>query len=145
MINIKNKFPKPEDLVLDRCYTFTYNPEQQYVGDVERLKKVVRHFRNKMNFSCLSYKVYLELSGNGRIHFHGYIKIKEIKEFYLFAVGTMCAHASTEIDIINDDEIWYDYITKQFHIWQIYLYKDYSLELKTINIQTEIDAYYPIQ
>lgn len=145
MINIKNKFPKPEDLRMDFCYTFTYNPEQQYIGDIDRIKKAVRAFKNKMNFACLAYKVYLELSSNGRIHFHGYIKIKEIKEFYLFAVPAMCAHASTEMDTIEDDEVWYNYITKQFHIWQIYLYKDYPPEYVTQWIKTEIDNYYPVQ
>lgn len=109
---------KPEDMVVSQGYSITMNPKEQYFGKWSRVTKCKSDLCKLFSpFSCCSAEVYMEVSSGGRIHFHGVIKIKEIMEFYLFALPELQEYGTLEIDKINNPEIWEAYCTKQCHLW----------------------------
>lgn len=114
--------PKPENMLPNVGYAFTVSPSNtfQYFSEREnRIGKCVRIAYNKLNHSCIQYKLYIEVSRTGRIHYHGYIWIKDIREFFIDVVPILKDYAQIEIDTIEDDEVWEHYITKQCAIMQL--------------------------
>lgn len=139
----KNTLIKLEDIVYGKGYAFTVNPAEQYFGDTERFKKVIRLIRSKLSSPAYEYKLYCELSPSGRIHGHGYIWIYKPLDFVMFDIPYIDRFMNIEIDIINDEEIWEDYIHKQIHITKTII----SRFLPVISdnyIKTEINEYYDI-
>lgn len=110
----------PEDISLDERYSFSYNPEEQ--PDVQRFYcitlKCFESWSQKIYeiFSTLRYceiETYVEISKAGRLHFHGYIRITDIANFYFYDLRKLKHYGTFEIDFIEQDENWDAYIKKQ--------------------------------
>lgn len=110
----------PEDVKTDELLSFSYNPEEQplfekfYSMKLNNLKDWSR--RQKDILTSLRYaevEVVLECSRQGRLHYHGYIMIKDPIEFYLKDLKKLKHYGTYEIDTIQDYEKWSSYIYKQ--------------------------------
>lgn len=122
----KCQFLKPEDVVTGVFYAFTYNPEHQPsrqspTGVKEWWRCIINNFEG---YDYCSLKLYLEISSQGRLHFHGYIMIKDIPKFYYDTVPDMVKHASIEMDTIKDTEVWEKYCRKQEEFIQPWIYEE---------------------
>lgn len=131
MANYKAQYtaPKAEDIVLNKNYAFTINPEHQcdtlsisvteinlYIQN--RISAHYRYVKKQLfNLKGSAYKLYLEISPLGRIHWHGYIQIGSIKTWLerdiliLKQIGSFC------IKEITDEKVWLEYCTKQQKLW----------------------------
>jgi len=109
----RNVVPKPEKMREGRTYAFTVNPEAQYFDDVDRIERMRRRIKFLLNSTFISYRLYMEISSGGRLHFHGYVKVRGIREFYNTYLPFIEKHATIDIEEITNDEGWEDYIIKQ--------------------------------
>jgi len=119
------KAPSPEDISTDEVYSFSYNPKDQPLlapinhRDVFGTNLQCWMEEQKQFFTRLKHcevDIVLEISKNGRFHFHGYINIKDIARFYASDIRRLQVKGSYEIDIINDPEKWREYVSKQFKV-----------------------------
>lgn len=144
-IQDRSKFtiPKPELLRPNKGYAFTINPETQYFDDTERLPKVIRHIKTILNTDTIAYKLYIEVSSLGRIHAHGYIWVKDPKQFYLTTVPYLCSKSTFDIEEITDDEGWEHYIQKQIPLMLCKpIFKDYPPQFTSV--VSDIGTFYDI-
>lgn len=132
MIRKNNQFKKfqclsPEDVKEDVLYSFSYNPEEQplfekfYKMKLNNLSDWSNHMKDiltTLHFCNIS--VFQELSRKGRFHFHGYIKINKILEFYIHDLAKLRHYGTYEIDKINNEDVWETYIHKQERIMKKY-------------------------
>lgn len=112
----RNIIPKIEDTKHCSTWAFTINPCEQYFDDAERILKIDRGTKRLLNSHRISYRLYREVSPNGRWHYHGYITIKDPMLFYVHDIPHIISCATIAIEPITDEEGWNDYITKQCHI-----------------------------
>lgn len=105
------------------CYTFTLNPCDEcqfmkkrrdrdvYVTEALQatLGEIKKHFK---------YILVPEISHKGRYHFHGYIEIINVSQFYLYAIPKLMGFSRIEIDTIKDHQIWANYIYKNREIME---------------------------
>lgn len=118
--NLQHKCIKPENVTLGNKLAFSFNPESQPV--VQNFSQV-----KLTTFSSWSQEVYkvfdrcryctietvMEISAGGRLHFHGYITINKLIEFYFFDLKILKFHGSFEIDSIGESVTsWDEYIHK---------------------------------
>lgn len=64
-------------------------------------------------------ELYMEVSPKGRLHFHGVIMFTSnthLRQFYLEYIHTMLSKFTMTLGVINDKDVWYNYITKQQNI-----------------------------
>lgn len=105
-------------------FSITINPEEQYEQDPERLEKIVKRVRRKMDNLSLQYILHAELSSPSsptkhkypRVHFHGIIRFenaKQIKRWYTMDYFKLADIGYFEIDQLNNPTIWYTYCTKE--------------------------------
>lgn len=116
--NGKWKCVSPENVVALHKYTFNFNPEMQpkrngYSEEVDSFKK----FNDKMRetLGTLKYAlvdVCLEISQTGRLHYHGYIVIEQIIEFFFYDIPLLQSLGAYEIDTIADEVKWEAYVIK---------------------------------
>lgn len=134
MIDTKFKVIKPEDCVIDTLYSFSYNPEEQ--PDIQRFYNIrLNEFESWSQrvyevFASLRYshiRTYMEISRSGRLHFHGYIKIKDIVQFYFYDLRKLKHYGTFEIDFINDPLKWDLYIKKQKEMMEPFCKKNSML------------------
>jgi len=115
----KQNVKKPKVITQMLCegetYAFSLNPEYQAekFATVTRDRMIVNHVKNQLHklHGC-TYAMYPEFAPlTGRLHYHGYLKITKVYDFYLTLpkVRKLC---QIEIDIINDKQIWEEYIFK---------------------------------
>lgn len=109
----KNKYIKPEDLLLRKGYAFSFNPVQQPelkdpVGQKLWFKDMVEYFTS---LRYCRVHLYVEFSQMGRFHFHGYIWVND-HQFYLYDVPRMNFWGSCEMDTIGDPAWWVHYYMK---------------------------------
>lgn len=128
-------------------YSVTLNPEKQFFGDDQRFKK----FRHEMfelfqglGPNKIDYTMHIELSeprevkpgGSGsRYHLHGWFEFKtetSILYFLDYFQYKMSRIGYYELDICNDLNKWYKYMTKQSHIFP----KKYNTVLTNFVIKT---------
>lgn len=115
-----SKFIAPENVVVDRAYSITLNPsDNQYYNE---------EVHNRFNLWTASVYTFLktlkycdlylfpEISGKGRLHMHGLIKIKLVAEFYAHDVARLQMFGNTEVDTVNDEAVWEKYCTKQVNV-----------------------------
>lgn len=122
---------KAECVVKGRDYAFTISPKQQY-DDMDkdgefRVKDRIRCFGHysKKHLTRLKgsvYKLYLETSPLGRLHWHGILRITDVKEWLLRDIITLQALGSFCIKEIDDPDAWERYYLKQLDIWMGILY-----------------------
>lgn len=120
MIDYKYKLIKPEEVVINTNYAFSFNPEDQPCTSVFYNVKIdeFESWSKKQykTFSILRYstiQTFMEISKGGRLHFHGYIKINDIPNFYFYDLKRLMKEGTFEIDFIKDPLIWDLYIKKQ--------------------------------
>lgn len=120
----KHTIISPEDIEYNKMYTFTLNPEKQYYADgITRINKIVTELEKRLMryLDNISYVLKPEVSKMGRIHFHGIIMFKMDKLiFYMQCIPVLIEHYTVEIDELKDYDIWYDYITKQVEMLELY-------------------------
>lgn len=132
----------PETVSVTNWYTLTINPEIQLFGDPDRFVLVSSYVYGALKkINHIECYLYPEISGKGRIHFHGKIRISDIPDFYLYGVYKLFLIGHTEIDTIKDMVVWDTYITKSCSVMAelcrsnpIYLY-DETVESKLLKSQ----------
>lgn len=134
MIRKNQKFKytciKPEELIEDKEYSFSFNPDEQPI--FEKFYKVklntLKDWSQQM-FDILTtlrnctLNVYLEISHKGRFHYHGWITPTSIPEFIINDLAKLRHYGTYEIDHIGDNEKWKTYVKKQERFM-----KDYALK-----------------
>lgn len=114
--------PSPELITPNTSYSFSFSPKEQPM--LESINRVDPFGTNLKEYITERYglfnrlknctlKLNLELSRNGRFHFHGTIKITNILLFYSVDIRRLQAHGTYEIDIISDPMFWDLYCAKQ--------------------------------
>lgn len=127
--------PKPEEITLNTPYCFTISPKDQPELNLNdpilgvansRLDSAVRSMRaHLMRLGGCYIKVNTELSSTGRIHYHGWITITDIKLFYLHDYEVLQKYGTYKInketELMDADKAkyktWNSYIIKQSTIW----------------------------
>lgn len=114
----KDKMISPEELLINTKYSITLNPndKRQYFGLTDRISKL-RQFIEQQLLEVPNVKFYLhmEISRNGRLHFHGTIvftTIESIKHFYIMKVNEWQDYYQIDMDTIKDEKIWNAYCVK---------------------------------
>jgi len=103
----------PETVSVTTWYTLTINPEIQLFGDPDRFMLVSSYVYGALKkINHITCQLYPEISGKGRIHFHGRIRIHDITDFFIYGVYKLFNIGHIEIDTISDSEVWEKYITK---------------------------------
>lgn len=110
----------PECVKTDELYTFSFNPEEQplfekfYKMKLNNLKDWSQQMYNILiSLKYAEVECVLECSRQGRLHYHGWIMIKDPIEFYLKDLKKLKHYGTYEIDYIKDDEVWSTYVYKQ--------------------------------
>lgn len=122
---------KAEQIVLDTDYAFSYNPKEQHDlvslsgGEYEliikdRKKAFLRKTKLMLhNLKGSSYRLWFEVSPKGRMHWHGYIRIHDLNEWFMHDTMMLMHYGAVCIKEITDRPYWQDYVTKQYKIWSI--------------------------
>lgn len=124
-----------------RLYTITINPEEQYEKFNDRVERVVRLVKRKMDKLCLQYNLYTELSNPlspvkqrfPRVHFHGIIlfeNISQIKKWYNEDYFKMVDLGYFEIDTLGDINTWHTYCTKEQDIMKLIMNEPHIISLR---------------
>lgn len=113
-VNLKSPLREP-----NVEYSFTFNPATQHTmirelserayREIHSMLVVLKHIRK---YNACKITLYPEVSSKGRWHWHGYIIITDVYNFYVRCVPTLENTGMYEIDDINDPEIWKLYISK---------------------------------
>lgn len=128
-VHTRNKCFKMEDMKLNTCFAVTLSPPdyRNIVGcgskmikgnELETTRQLESHLNDNIQyFKKLKYcklEIYPELSPTGRLHYHGYIEIKDIVKFYYHDLYLL-NEISYEIDTIDPEtqKTYIEYITKQ--------------------------------
>lgn len=119
--NKKCDIPKYEDCVDGRIYAFTFSPDDsgQYWHEEKADLRMIRFLDYYNTFFCKHlddvsrYFLRIEISPQGRLHFHGYLQILNKLRFYLVVIRNLKGEGIFEIDTIESIKKWNEYITKQ--------------------------------
>lgn len=108
----------PEDILLNTMYTFTisWSDHYQYWGENLRIDKNYLASAKLLHDIKPEFFLNMEVSKNGRLHWHGYILFKDydsVRDFYVNSLYKIEMKAIMEIDTITDIQKWEDYIVKQ--------------------------------
>lgn len=116
----KHSCIKPECVDQDMLYTFSFNPQEQplienfYRVTLTRFQSWSETMDSKLKrMRHCTYKLVLEISTGGRLHYHGWISINNIMGFYLMDLKYLADLGTYEIDNINDFQKWDTYVYKQ--------------------------------
>lgn len=103
---------KPEHVVIERWYSFSYNPIDQ-PSSISEYPSWFRQHR-KMFESCFNsyFLLHPEFSKMARYHFHGIVRIKDITMFYLLDLPKLIPFGTIEMDHVKDPDVWLMYCTK---------------------------------
>lgn len=142
---------EPEDVVLSRNYCFTVSPSDKHqsygLNSTTRVNEFMKHWKEVFDkwfdkISTIRVKLRMEVSKQGRLHFHGWIKFRtydDVKVFYVYIfpkIKDMCTldiHEFTACKANGDEfnskyKTWTDYVNKQS------LYKEYiKVHIDTVN------------
>lgn len=129
----KNQWLTFEDIKEKEVYKFDFNPllqpefeEKTVTIRIAKYRKNLIDWRTTMYKMLYSYSDIVELtlvpecSPQSRFHFHGYIKVLNLQLFPLF-IQFINEAGSSEMDTIEDESIWHNYIYKQSSIWEKYM------------------------
>lgn len=120
----KNEFLKPEVVSMGKLYAISINPvAQPQIGKCLSFKEWYDSHEHLFRDVCVAseFRLYIEISPMGRFHFHGWMCIKNIMNFYLYDVKTLTMERTCVIKEIEDPDVWEEYTLKQQHIIQRYL------------------------
>ncbi len=112
---------KMESVKTHHRYAFNFNPIKQYSKN--RFNRMINHLKDKVfkeGDSDIYYVlIYPEYSPTGRLHFHGYILIKDVFRFYSSVLPNLDDCGTYVIKEIEDEVLWHKYVTKQIDIWKV--------------------------
>lgn len=120
---------KPEDLILNKEYAFSYNPKEQLGITCIKYthhKRFINTYHDWVNNMHKLFKklqgcnicVVLEVSQLGRLHFHGYIRVKNKFLFYVKDIPYLMSLGTIAIVPINEPDEWKKYLCKQEHVFK---------------------------
>lgn len=118
----KFKFIKYEECEEGVDYAITLNPEDTYqYWDIEQrmdaFNKYHKGYLGKLTASSIDnifiMSLRIEVSPNGRLHYHGILKILNKKHFYLYTIHKLQKIYAYKIDTINKPDVWETYYNKQ--------------------------------
>lgn len=114
-MNRKYSCIKPENMSIGVRYSFSINPEKQ-PSDMKSINNIVEWYNYiTKQLALLKYcsvVVALEISCNGRLHYHGYITIENIIDFFYEDIKRLQLIGAYEIDTVEDVVKWDKYINK---------------------------------
>lgn len=121
---VKEKKITPSMFRPNTPYTITINPQEQYEKYNDRIDRVIKLVKRKLDIITFQYVLFVECSSPlsatkcrfPRIHFHGVIhfeNVNQIKRWYNEDYFKLDDLGYFEIDTLQDPEIWYKYITKE--------------------------------
>lgn len=118
--NAKYNAIPPEEVNTTELYSFSFNPEEQplferfYSCKLNNLKDWSQQQYNILtSLKYAEVECVLECSRQGRLHWHGWIIIREPIDFYLKDIKKLKHYGTYEIDHIEDSEKWSNYVYKQ--------------------------------
>jgi len=127
-MNEKYKCLPPEVMYTDTLYAFSFNPEDQPTGAGAGVYKLnaIKDFHIEIadKFHKLhncEVEIVPELSRNGRWHYHGTILIKHVIKFFVYDMPKLKLMGTYEIDSIESQTKWDEYVFKQKHYMQPYM------------------------
>lgn len=116
--NFKDKMMSPEILTINTIYSLTLNPndKRQFFDNTDRVLKLKQFIEQQLlEIPNVKLILYMEISRNGRLHFHGTINfttIESIRHFYICKVHEWQEYYQMDMDTIKDPQIWNEYCTK---------------------------------
>lgn len=133
----KQKSPKMEQYKLNTIYAVTLSPPDRrtmtgakmikgneletYKNLMDSINEDIQYFK-KLKYCSL--ELYTELSNNGRLHYHGYIQIKDILKFTYHDLHLL-NQISYEIDTMSEDSCgiykYEQYVLKQKELWKPFI------------------------
>lgn len=130
--------PSPEDVQEGRPLSFNYNPQMQPHHNLgayalTEIKDFIEDCY-KVFKSCgnCDIKVVPELSRLGRWHFHGWIVINNVMDFYLSDIHKIINKGTVYVNHLADADGWKDYVYKQHNLMiKISRREDFEYELDT--------------
>lgn len=113
----KWKIPEIDKLSVNQSYAFSFNPEDnhQYFGKhnrVEHFREAIDIMFNKALMPYCAIDCFVETSKTGRLHLHGILDIRNVRNFVINAIPYMKDKGTFEIDTLGDINRWYAYCSK---------------------------------
>lgn len=119
----KWQFVKYEDCIeSEQLYAITLNPEDshQYWNSDNRIIEFNKYHKNYLqkhllrgNNNVFHMELRLEVSPQGRLHYHGILQIYRKLDFYIYVLHKLQMIYMYEIDTIKDLKVWGEYMSKQ--------------------------------
>lgn len=141
---IKQVNTMPNMLELNKLYSINISPNdgEQHFRDPDSMKKIHTKYRKWMKQMDM-HNIYVELypeysiprdaTAHPRYHFHGVIKLTSVRAMWKFLSyfwSILLINARVEIDTIDDEKLWREYITKNKKLMKA-IHKVGSLEYPT--------------
>lgn len=139
-----NQAIPPEQVLRDTWYSITINPADKYQfwNNEKRLLRFYAKAIENIPMDNIEGHLFLELSKNGRLHYHGEIRITDTLRFFLDDIKKLEEYGHYEIDTIAEIDDWIAYCLKQqtklkeLAGWNIHL--DRLKRLKAIKLETDV-------
>ncbi|UOF82064.1 rep protein [Circoviridae sp.] len=120
----KNDIIDFENMIDGVFYAITINPndKHQYFHNPIRLGNFLTDLKKEYLYKIdgtYEFDVYPEVSSKGRLHWHGFIKVYDKVNFYLFDIPNIIRKGTLVIREMNDEDSWLEYVTKhrEFHTY----------------------------
>lgn len=123
----------------DELYAFSFNPVEQpsfqrfYNMKLNNMRDWSERMKENLQLKYAEVDVVLEISSKSRLHYHGYILVKDIVKFIIHDLSKLREYGTYSIKQIEDDEIWKEYVYKQLRFMKEYAEQNDM----TYNIKTE--------
>lgn len=121
----KKNILSPEVMEPDKEYSTTWNPcdSYQFFGKSDRIEKCTEMVEKLIfDFPNTHLNLHMEVSRNGRLHFHGTISFTSqdaINDFYIHRIHSLQQLFNIDIDNLIDKEKWTIYCTKSVKIMNV--------------------------
>lgn len=117
-MNLKNLVPKYETVDRGDILAISIAPEDKYQfydkeDRVETFKKYTRTHLTLMIKTTCYLRLRTEVSPHGRLHYHGYVIIRDPLRFYLYTIPALEGSYTICIKPLTDEKVWEDYCQKQ--------------------------------
>ena len=131
----KSTLLKFEEMTTNVQYAVTLNPEDDHQewSALDRLSDFYHKQKKILTFmlkDSAHLDLMVELSPNGRLHFHGYLTLYDKIAFYLNVVHNLSKKYSIKIDTLTSDGKWKEYIEKQADLHQHMMQNELYLPMK---------------
>lgn len=110
---------------VDFALTISPSDRMQYFDNSNRLQvsyiTMLKTYKDLLKMYTNNYKLFLEVSPKGRIHYHGTINIKDLIGFLLYVIPQLEKTCNICIKNIDNDDEWKNYCLKQQELVKHYL------------------------